>query len=224
MACFQVAISALSHYKNKLIIKFYNGVFGISLNCHLKQTAVNISILIMEAFTNIDLYNKIISFSKKIILNNNSKLNYIDLAHDLILSKDINYDNYMSELKSFFFEERRLQSSNVNIDSIQFQWHGTSIRENVFENACKKCQESYPSDFFRKRILKNGKVQTYYICKKCESIDSGLRRKENDKKNELTTHQKYHLKKKNIDPDYLKKKVILMQEYRKRKKNEIANK
>ena len=93
-----------------------------------------------------------------------------------------------------------------------------------FENACKKCQESYPSDFFRKRILKNGKVQTYYICKKCESIDSGLRRKENDKKNELTTHQKYHLKKKNIDPDYLKKKVILMQEYRKRKKNEIANK
>jgi len=43
----------------------------------------------------------------------------------------------------------------------------------------------------------------------------------NDKKNVLTTHQKYHLKKKNTDPEYLKKKVILMQEYRKRKKNEV---
>ena len=220
MACFQVAILTPSQHKYKLIIKFYNDVFGISLNRHLKQTAVNISILIMEAFTNIDLYNKIILFSKKIILNNNSKLNHIDLAHDLILSKDINYDNYMSELKSFFFTESRLQSSNISTDSIQFQWHGTKMSENVFENACKKCQESYPADFFRKRILKNGKVQIYYICKQCESIDSNIRRKKNDKKNELTTHQKYHLKKKKSDPEYLKKKVILMQEYRKRKKQE----
>ena len=39
-ACFQVAITAPSQHKYKLIIKFYNGVFGLSLNCHLKQTAV----------------------------------------------------------------------------------------------------------------------------------------------------------------------------------------
>ena len=45
MACFQVAISAPSHYKYKLIIKFYNGVFGISLNRHLKQTDVAHSII-----------------------------------------------------------------------------------------------------------------------------------------------------------------------------------
>ena len=44
-ACFQVAISAPSQYKYKLIIKFYNGVFGLSLNRHLKQTAVVKSVL-----------------------------------------------------------------------------------------------------------------------------------------------------------------------------------
>ena len=46
MACFQVAISAPSHYKYKLIIKFYNGVFGLSQNRHLKQTAVVKSVLL----------------------------------------------------------------------------------------------------------------------------------------------------------------------------------
>ena len=45
VACFQVAISAPSHYKYKLIIKFYNGVFGLSLNRHLKQTTVSKSVL-----------------------------------------------------------------------------------------------------------------------------------------------------------------------------------
>ena len=45
VACFQVAISAPSHYKYKLIIKFYNGVFGLSLKRHLKQTAVVKSVL-----------------------------------------------------------------------------------------------------------------------------------------------------------------------------------
>jgi hypothetical protein len=45
VACFQVAISAPSHYKNTLIIKFYNGGFRLSLNRHLKQTAVGKSVL-----------------------------------------------------------------------------------------------------------------------------------------------------------------------------------
>jgi len=45
VACFQVAISAPSQHKYTLIIKFYNGVFGLSLNRHLKQTAVAIRFL-----------------------------------------------------------------------------------------------------------------------------------------------------------------------------------
>ena len=65
--------------------------------------------------------------------------------------------------------------------------------------------------------LKNGVIQIYYICKKCESIDSNERRKKTDKINELTHKQKYHLKKKANDPEYLKKKVKEMQDYRKRK-------
>jgi hypothetical protein len=48
VACFQVANLAPSHCKYKLIIKFYNGVFGLSLNRHLKQTAVVKSVLSTE--------------------------------------------------------------------------------------------------------------------------------------------------------------------------------
>ena len=91
------------------------------------------------------------------------------------------------------------------------------VNEDTSVWTCKKCQESYPIDFFRKRILKNGFVQIYYICKKCESIDCNERRKKTDKINELTHKQKYHLKKKANDPEYLKKKVKEMQDYRKRK-------
>jgi len=40
VACFQVAISAPSQHKYRQKIKFYNVVFGLSLNRHLKQTAV----------------------------------------------------------------------------------------------------------------------------------------------------------------------------------------
>lgn len=51
VACFQVAISAPSHYKYKQIIKFYNGVFGLSLNRHLKQTAVSRSVFLFTIFS-----------------------------------------------------------------------------------------------------------------------------------------------------------------------------
>ena len=43
-----------------------------------------------------------------------------------------------------------------------------------------------------------------------------------NKINELTHKQKYHLKKKATDPEYLKRKVREMQEYHKKKAHEIC--
>ena len=171
----------------------------------------------MEIFKNVSLYEKMIKYAKSVVIKNKSNICHIDLVHDLILLKEITEDNFLQEIKSIFLVERRSKDKSTDINSLAFEWHGTKTTENVCSNACKKCQESYPIDFFRKRILKNGFVQIYYICKKCESIDSNERRKKTDKINELTHKQKYHLKKKANDPEYLKKKVKEMQDYRKRK-------
>ena len=70
MACFQVAISAPSQRKYTLIIKFYNGVFGLSLNRHLKQTAVVKSVFIrfnLSAFVKCQVILNYLVMIKKIL-------------------------------------------------------------------------------------------------------------------------------------------------------------
>jgi len=163
-----------------------------------------------------------ISYAKSIVCKNKSNICHIDLVHDLIITEEVTEDNFCQKIKSFFLIERRIKDKNNNIADIQFEWNGNKVAETIYSTPCKKCQESYPVDFFRKRNLKNGVVQIYYICKKCESIDCNERRKRTDKTNELTHKQKYHLKKKATDPNYLKKKVKEMQDYRKRKALEKA--
>ena len=171
----------------------------------------------MEIFKNESLYDKMINYAKSVVYKNKSNICHIDLVHDLILEKEITESNYIQEIKSLFLIERRIKDKNTDVTDLAFEWHGTKTAENVYSTPCKRCKESYPVDFFRKRILKNGVVQIYYICKKCESIDCNERRKKTDKINELTHKQKYHLKKKANDPEYLKKKAKEMQDYRKRK-------
>jgi hypothetical protein len=171
----------------------------------------------MESFNNISLYNNMINYAKSVVYKNKSNICHIDLVHDLILEKEITELNYIQEIKSMFFIEVRSKDKNQTLQSLEFNNFSGSVKNNVETHSCKKCQESYTTDFFRNRLLKNGFVQIYYICKKCESKDCGDRQKRTDKINELTHKQKQHIKMKATDPTYLKKKVIAMQEYRKRK-------
>jgi hypothetical protein len=165
----------------------------------------------MEAFNNISLYNNMIDYAKSVVYKNKSNICHIDLVHDIILSEEITKDNYRQKIKSLFLVEVRGKDKNLTMI------FSNGIKSNVELHVCKKCQESYPSDFFRNRLLKNGFVQIYYICKRCESKDCGDRQKRTDKTNELTHKQKQHIKMKATDPDYLKRRVREMQEYRKRK-------
>lgn len=165
----------------------------------------------MKTFNNISLYEKMLKYAKHVVCVNKSKICHIDLVHDLILSEEITEENYCQKIKSLFLVEVRSKDKNLTMA------FSNGIRKNVESHSCKKCQESYPTDFFRNRLLKNGFVQIYYICRKCESKDCGDRQKRTDQKNELTHKQKQHIKMKATDPTYLKRKVIAMQEYRKRK-------
>ena len=168
----------------------------------------------MNVFNDIYLYEAMIKYAKIVVYTNKSKTNPIDLVHDLIIQEDINNDNYRNKIKSLFFTEVRSKDKGIS----SFAQDNAKGFEKVIESIpCKKCQESYPPDFFRNRLLKNGFVQIYYICKRCESKDCGDRQKRTDKTNELTHKQKQHIKMKATDPNYLKRKVIAMQEYRKRK-------
>jgi len=172
----------------------------------------------MNTFNDIDLYDSMLKYAKRVLFFNKSNICHIDLVHDLILSEEITSDNYKQKIKSLFMVEVRGKDKNLTM------CFSNGAKGNVESHCCKKCQESYPSDFFRNRLLKNGFIQIYYICKKCESIDSFNRRKRNDEKTELTTHQMYRIKKIARDPDFLKRKVREMQEYRKRKKLENQKK
>ena len=109
------------------------------------------------------------------------------------------------------------RSPNQTLQSLEFNNFNGSVKNNVKIDSCKKCQESYPTDFFRNRLLKNGFVQIYYICKKCESKDVTKRLRKIDPISGLTGYQIRHRNRKETDPTYLKKRVIAMQEYRKRK-------
>ena len=139
----------------------------------------------MEIFKNVSLYDKMIKYAKSVVVKNKSNICHIDLVHDLILLKEITEDNFLQEIKSLFLIERRSKDKSTDINSLAFERHGTKSTENVYSNACKKCQESYPVDFFRKSILKNWVVPIFYIWKKCESIDFNESRKKNDIINEI---------------------------------------
>jgi|688.fasta_scaffold164645_2 hypothetical protein len=171
----------------------------------------------MEAFNNISLYNNMINYAKSVVYKNKSNICPVDLVHDLILEKQITESNYIQEIKSVFLIERRTKDKHTDIIGLAFEWHGNKSSENVYSTPCKRCQESYPVDFFRKRTLKNVFIQIYYICKKCESKDVTTRLRKIDPITGLTGYQIRHRNKKETDPTYLKKRVIAMQEYRKRK-------
>ena len=136
----------------------------------------------MEIFKNESLYDKMINYAKSVVYKNKSNICHIDLVHDLILEKEITESNYIQEIKSLFLIERRIKDKNTDVTDLAFEWHGTKTAENVYSTPCKRCQESYPVDFFRKRTLKNGFVQIYYICKKCESKDVTTRLRKIDPK------------------------------------------
>ena len=169
----------------------------------------------MEIFKNESLYDKMINYAKSVVYKNKSNICHIDLVHDLILEKEITESNYIQEIKSLFLIERRIKDKNTDVTDLAFECHGTKTAENVYSTPCKRCRESYPVDFFRKRTLKNGFVQIYYICKKCESKDVTTRLRKIDPKTGLTGYQIRHRNRKETDPTYLKKRVVAMQEYRK---------
>jgi hypothetical protein len=171
----------------------------------------------MEALNNISLYNNMLNYAKSVVYKNKSNISHIDLVHDLILEKEITDLNYIQEIKSKFFIEVRCKDKIQSSQSLEFNNFNGKQKLNVETHCCKKCQESYPSDYFRNRLLKNGFIQIYYICKKCESQDSMIRQRKKDPITGLTSYMRNHRKKKETDPNYLKRKVKEMQEYRKRK-------
>ena len=102
-----MAISAPSHYKNTLIIKFYNGVFGISLNRHLKQTAVVKSVFLrfnLSTFVKCQVsLNYLVMFYFICNLLKKKKKNVFDERFGFLLKHKIVSRKEYNNVKSYFF-------------------------------------------------------------------------------------------------------------------------
>lgn len=149
-----------------------------------------------------ELYNACIEYAKMLVRVHKSRMNHLDIVHDVILIDGISFNNYKRTIKDYFHSQLSEKSKWLEFNEIGVAETGKELIP------CKNCKESLPQDCFRTRRRSGGTPELFTTyCKKCEVIKAKKRIK------------KYAEKQKKELGDWYIKRLLTRHKY---KKNEVT--